>query len=376
MFTGRMPEEIGLRSNDHKHIDCPTGILSNGMGHLIRRAGYLTYYGGKQHFPGYRAEDIGFDVITLNERDKLSESCEEFFKAPPEDSWLLVASFINPHDICYKAIGDYWRAAGKSNDIKRSAATAYKTMKQYDKIPEGVSEEDFYNEFCPPLPENHAPQKDEPEIIRDILAQRPFRKYVADRYRKEDWLMHRYIYKKLTEEADAQIGRVLGALDESGQSENTLTIFLSDHGDHDGSHRLEHKTVLYEEAVNVPMIVSWPSKLQKGKMLSGLVNTGLDLLPTVLGAAGADIPMHSKGYNLIPYLAGNIPPRSYVQIESEFGRAIVTQDYKYAVYDYGKNAQQLYSYKEGKGETRNYISEKYLENQINSIKEIFEREWI
>ena len=375
MFTGRMPEEIGLRSNEHKHVNCSGGILSKGMGFLMREAGYHTFYGGKQHFPGYRAEDIGFDVITMDERDGLAKCCEEFFKEPPEHSWLLVASFINPHDICYKAISDYWKATGNPEDMGSAGRIAYNTMKKYDKIADGVTKEEFFSQLCPPLPENHAPQKDEPEIIKDILMQRPFRKHIADNYSKEDWLMHRYIYKKLTEEVDSQIGGVLDALEESGQCENTLVIFVSDHGDHDGSHRLEHKTVLYEEAVNVPMIVSWPEHIKKGESLDGLINTGLDLLPTVLGAAGMDIPARLKGYNLIPYLSGHSSPRDYVQIESEFGRAIITEEYKYAVYDYGRNAQQLYSYKQDGKETRNFINESRLESEIMNLKELYKREW-
>ena len=69
---------------------------------------------------------------------------------------------------------------------------------------------------------------------------------------------------RLTERVDAQIGVVMKALKESGLSDNTVVIFTSDHGDLDASHKLEHKTILYEEAANIPFIISYPWMKNKG----------------------------------------------------------------------------------------------------------------
>ena len=60
-----------------------------------------------------------------------------------------------------------------------------------------------------------------------------------------------WLYARLTEESDRRIGAVLQALKDAGLEERTLVIFTSDHGDMDSSHRLEHKSVLYEEAARV-----------------------------------------------------------------------------------------------------------------------------
>ena len=54
--------------------------------------------------------------------------------------------------------------------------------------------------------------------------------------------MHHWLYCRLTERVDRQIGMLLDALEETGQLEDTLIVFTSDHGDIDGAHRMEHKT--------------------------------------------------------------------------------------------------------------------------------------
>ncbi|RKY04701.1 MAG: hypothetical protein DRP66_11380, partial [Planctomycetota bacterium] len=81
---------------------------------------------------------------------------------------------------------------------------------------------------------------------------------------------------------DAYIGRLLDALDETGLSENTLVIYLSDHGDMQGSHGgMLGKSVpaFYEEIVRVPMIMRLPGVIEAGKVVNAHANS-VDLLPT------------------------------------------------------------------------------------------------
>jgi arylsulfatase len=88
--------------------------------------------------------------------------------------------------------------------------------------------------------------------------------------------------------ADLQIGRVLEALDGSGMAENTLVIFISDHGDQLGDHGLFVKGVgLYEPCVGVPLILRWPGRVPAAKRCDALVQ-GHDIASTCLSAAGLD----------------------------------------------------------------------------------------
>jgi choline-sulfatase len=74
LMTGRMPSEIGLRSCDISQVEpVSKSILDSGLGWLIRNAGYEAVYGGKVHLPRMSPEDIGFDTISVDERDGLAE---------------------------------------------------------------------------------------------------------------------------------------------------------------------------------------------------------------------------------------------------------------------------------------------------------------
>jgi len=150
--------------------------------------------------------------------------------------------------------------------------------------------------------------------------------------------MHRWAYCRLTELVDKKIGIILDGLRKSPYADNTLVIFSSDHGDHDASHRLEHKTLFYEEAMNVPLIVCPPGSLvQKANKPTkvnnqNLVCIGTDLLPTVCDYAGAKAPEDLPGRSFRPLLAGKKVkdwPEA-ILIENQVGDAVVTADWKYA----------------------------------------------
>ena len=90
----------------------------------------------------------------------------------------------------------------------------------------------------------------------------------------------------MVELVDRQIGKLLDALEETDQLENTLIIYSADHGDGNGAHRWNQKVVLYEEAVRVPFIVSWKGHTQAGVSDDALVSMNLDLLSTCRDFAG------------------------------------------------------------------------------------------
>ena len=356
LMTGRMPSEIGLRSNETKHIQAvPDAIKQSGLGWLFRRAGYQAAYGGKQHLPKLDAKTLGFDYLTRDERDGLANTCVEFLSRKHDKPFLLVASFINPHDICYMAIRDFretqmdkWLIEGGKREIA--------ILDEALRLPEGVSEKDFFARHCPPVPPNFEPQDDEPEAIRRLLAQRPFRKNAREKWTPERWRMHRWAYSRLTERVDAQIAKVLEAVRRNGLQDNTVIIFSSDHGDHDSSHRMEHKTAFYEEAARIPLIVSQPGVTPAGLVDdTHLISNGLDLLPTLCDYAGIAVPKDLKGHSFRPLAEGRAVAdwRAELPIESEIGRALVTSRYKYILYDEGASREQLMDLEKDPHETRN-----------------------
>lgn len=101
---------------------------------------------------------------------------------------------------------------------------------------------------------------------------------------------------------DAQVGRLLQALEETGQLENTIVVFAGDHGLAIGSHGLFGKQNLYDHSMRTPMILAGPG-IPKGKTSDALVYL-FDLAPTFCAFAGAKIPTAMEGRNLVPLMQG------------------------------------------------------------------------
>jgi len=292
------------------------------MGHLLREAGYETVYGGKIHLPygdkpqGMKQVDpMGFDLLCHDSREGLADASAEFLRRKHDKPFLLVASFINPHDICYMAI----REGAPGTNLARNTPAA---LLEAITPPDGVSEEVFVRDYCPPLPDNFEPSENEPEAINELVNTRGFRRYVRDHWPQSKWRIHRWAYCRLTERVDAEIATVLAALADRGPDDDTVVIFTSDHGDLDSAHRLEHKSVLYEEAVHVPLIIA-----RRGHTPSGTVDdthlacNGLDLIPTLCDYAGVEPPANLPGQSLRPLAEGQ-PCNDWRQdllIESHLG---------------------------------------------------------
>ncbi len=125
MMTGVLPSRIGMDRNRPAAYPVPPEILQDSLGHAFRRAGYQTVYGGKVHLPGTSKKGIGaygFDLLTDDQREGLATACEQFLAGPHDRPFLLVASFINPHDICYMAIDAFTQANDQSRIYPRSVA--------------------------------------------------------------------------------------------------------------------------------------------------------------------------------------------------------------------------------------------------------------
>jgi choline-sulfatase len=364
MFTGHMPSHFGMKSNAEGRLQVPEDIPPRCMGWLFRNAGYETLYGGKTHWMrGMTPKSLGFEPLIGNQRDGLASACAEFLRGKHEKPFLLVASFINPHDICYMAIDDYTRATKQPAMYPRSTVERQKLAEAL-KVPEGVSREEFFERLCPPLPPNFEVPEDEPERITTAYLQaRSFRTFAREKWSAERWRMHRWAYCRLTEVVDAQIGRVLEALRQASLEKETLVVFTSDHGDLDSAHRLEHKSILYEEAARVPLIVSYPGVLPQGRVDdTHLVSVGLDLIPTVCDFAGIRPPEELLGCSLRPVAGGEKPAdwREHVVVESKAGRMLRTDRYKYNVYESGRNREQLIDLEKDPGEMRNLAGDPEL----------------
>ncbi len=109
-------------------------------------------------------------------------------------------------------------------------------------------------------------------------------------------------YYAMVELIDDRFGRIVKTLKETGQYDNTIIIFTSDHGELLGDHGLIYKGCrFYEGLTHVPLIVSWPARGLRGVLREALVEL-VDLAPTLLDAAGIGIPYSMHGKSLLPLL--------------------------------------------------------------------------
>ncbi len=365
MFTGKYPSAVGVRHNGSKPSAAVNDFPQRALGHIMRRAGYETAYGGKVHLPGpmARIRECGFDtVVTPNQREELARLSVDYLHKPHSKPFFLVTSFINPHDICYMAIRDYAEslkgAAAAENPDGRIALHAPKELDEALAMPPGISEKDFFVHRCPPLPANFEIPKEEPDAIEWLVKERPFREHARRTWNAERWRRHRWAYCRLTERVDGQIHQVLSALDDTGLAGNTVVIFLADHGDHDSAHRLEHKTTFYEESARVPLIVRDPAAHRAGVVVEDvLASTGLDVFPTVCDYGGVEPPAGLQGRSLRPSVEGKPPARQRptLLVESEIGYMVTDGRYKYAAFDpdKGKRRESLVDLETDPGEMHN-----------------------
>lgn len=369
LLTGLYPSTIGMRHNGSE-IDREKlrKILPASMGFKFKEAGYETYYGGKVHLPsaGNSPLNYGFDkVISSDGRDLLAEKSTEFLLSRRSGSpFLYVVSFINPHDICYESIRRF------QPESKSAKATPLQLLEAIQ-IPDSLTEEEFFTTHCPSLPDNFEPTKNEPAAIQDLGILHPFTIHARKHWNERDWRLHRWAYHRLTESVDAQIGKVLAALQRSEFRDNTIVVFTSDHGEMSASHRLEHKTVFYEESSNIPLII-WFEGINNGGEVDDqhLISNGLDLYPTVCDLAGIKIPEGLPGVSFAPLLKNNnkaYSARKHLIIENENGLMIRDRRFKYSIYDNGN--EMLIDTENDPGEMVNVAGDPGYKEEQSSLKQ-------
>lgn len=104
---------------------------------------------------------------------------------------------------------------------------------------------------------------------------------------------------------DAQLGRILDALERLGFAENTLVVYTTDHGDMCGGHGMIDKHfIMYEDVVRVPLIMRWPGRIAPGSRCDAFVSHAIDLAVTFCEVAQVKVPETFRGKSLLPLLDG------------------------------------------------------------------------
>jgi arylsulfatase A-like enzyme len=360
LFTGRYPEQTGVLGNELRIPPSEKTLAS-----LFNDAGYNTSFAGKWHLSGKPrrtwvppmeragfSDFVGWDcghVWHVNQRyfdgdspttytmaghdtDGLTDIACERLKSHSEksDPFCMFVSYQAPHPIC-------------------DPPQEYLDMYPQDKL-----------ELRPTVdPESH-------NQLTDFTMPRPID------YSVKDWTQ-RY-FGEITH-LDAAIGRLLSELEALNLMEDTVVVITADHGEMNGSHGLFAKSVPYEEASWIPLIIKLPGQ-SEGRKTDELFSS-VDFLPTVLGLCG--LPAHSpaEGVDYSPLLQSksDAPVRKHLIMQLNDWACIREDDVKLTLDREGNEVRELYRIDDDPFEQKNLIGEDSERPTIQTLQSAYQ-EWL
>ncbi|HYG75530.1 MAG TPA: sulfatase [Planctomycetota bacterium] len=173
---------------------------------------------------------------------------------------------------------------------------------------------------------------------------------------------------------DAQLGRVLDALERLKLSGNTVVVFFSDHGYHLGEHGLWQKMSVFEESLRVPLVIHSPGAAGNGQPCMRTVEL-VDLHPTLAELCGLPAPAGLDGRSLVPLLKDpkaewNRPALSLVRHRGSEARSVRTERWRYTEWDGGSKGVQLYDHEKDPVEQHNLAGDPNYAKTIDEIKKL------
>lgn len=184
----------------------------------------------------------------------------------------------------------------------------------------------------------------------------------------------RHGYYAATTYSDAQVGKVLDAIERLELSDNTVIILSSDHGFSLGDHTLWNKHSLFNFATQVPLIIKAPKK-PIAKKVDGLVEY-VDLYPTIVELAGLAMPEHLEGKSLVDNLNNpELPTKKAVFTRYKAGEKIVVEDYSYSAwFKQGKlSGHMLYDKNTDPNETVNLVNQTEYNKVLKELQSMMNK---
>ena len=185
-----------------------------------------------------------------------------------------------------------------------------------------------------------------------------------------------YRYTETLMGVDESVGTVLDYLDANDMARDTLVIYMGDNGFSFGEHGLIDKRHFYEESAKVPLLMRWPERLRGGAPIGALVQN-IDIAPTILEAAGLQMPAHMQGMSITPLLNRQDTAwrdrifyeyyweMDYPQTPTMFG--VRTDRYKYIRYHGIWDTNEFYDLQNDPNETQNLIDSPEHQQRIEGF---------
>jgi len=381
-FSGLYPSEHGVWNNLMNTMALSKGLNSGVrlFSEDLKEAGYNMGYAGKWHVSAEESPaNRGFEelhVCGINGEfhgqrwdaiEKLAPSARQDWERGRGEGQMLRRGYST--DILYGRKDD-----GNAHD-NLIAELAAKKIKEYAKDPKPWC---LYAGANMPHAPYFVPQKyldmypiesvQLPKSFYDTLEDKPnyYRKLRKMCYGQLSELEYRQAirhFRAMCTYLDDLFGKLMDALRESNQLENTLVLFTSDHGDYAGEHGLFHKGVpAFRGAYHIPAVMSWPAGIKNpGRVVDEMVSMA-DFAPTFLNAADVQVNYKMTGMSLLPFLRGEKPDwRKAIctqcsGVENLFTqRSIFSRDYRYT-YN-GFDFDEFYDLKKDPDEMINLIDD-------------------
>ena len=294
LLTGQSPLEHRVIVND-----VPLGDRATSIAQAFAAGGYDTAYIGKWHVDGQGRSNY----------------------IPPErrqgfDYWKVLE--------CTHDYNNSFYYAGDSDEKLRwegyDAIEQTRDAQAY--LRERSGEDPFLMvlSWGPP----HDPYQTAPQAYRDLYdpAALQLRSNVPSTFSDtaRDWLAGYYAHCTAL---DACAGDLLQTLDEEGLADDTIFVFFSDHGDMVGSHGMNNKQKPWDESVRVPFLLRYPAAFGRaGRTLEAPIDIP-DIMPTVLGLCGLEVPETVQGHDFSGYMHGGEDPSdgvAFLQCPHPFGQ--------------------------------------------------------
>lgn len=360
---------------------------------LFKQAGYRAESHGKVFHVGHGTHDDAASWSVPPQKDKVIEYLDPastdggkptreealFNEIPVEgDVWKYAATLARgaaweSPDVPDDAYADgrtAKRAAKRLAELKSSASPFFLAVGfARPHLPFSVPKRywDMYDPATLPMPDFERLPEGAPafagKVGGEIVAYEPIPQGSGKAYPEalKRKLIHGY-YAGVSY-VDAQIGKVLDALDREGLADNTIVILWGDHGWHLGDHGMWTKHTNFEQAVRLPLIFAGPGTGRPGQAPGQLAET-VDVYPTLVKLAGLKLPARMQpidGADLTPVLRDpsvRVRPYAYHAYNrpGRIGQAIRTERYRLVRWTHeasGKRAYELYDLQEDPGETRN-----------------------
>lgn len=369
LMTGLVPRHHRDRvySDRMDMPDVPT------LAQCFRDNGYQAYAVGKLHVYPQRNR-IGFDDVILAEEGRY-----EFGETDDYQTWLGEMGHVGEEFMHSMGNNNYLTRPWHLDEQFHPTSWVTKNMMKMIKRKDPTRPAFFYCSYMAPHPplvplqvyldmyENRTLQPscgdDWPEShVLKVL------RHAASQYSEEERIRARKAFYALCTHIDYQIRLLIGTLRECNLLDDTIIVFLSDHGDMLFDHNMVAKRLMYDNSARIPLIITGKPALEyRGKGYENRLAEMADVMPTLLDMCGIEIPSHVDGHSLFGDFS-----REYIYGEVSNGekatRMIRDERYKLIYYPCG-NVKQLFDMESDPHETHDLSAVSGYEAVLASLEE-------